>query len=116
MRISDWSSDVCSSDLNALDGGDYLESIRLRLRNKGEGTCAGLVEISRLTGSPELTGPHGGKLTYTIVAQNDLGNVIYDPKKNNGKAMPVAIPARAHIEGHPRQFVRGYQPDAPRID
>src|SRR3546814_1272798 len=105
MRISDWSSDVCSSDLNALDGGDYLESIRLRLRNKGEGTCAGLVEISRLTGSPDLTGPHGGKLTYTIVAQNDLGDVVYDPKTNNANATPASTTARATITVSPRLFL-----------
>ncbi|AMG73826.1 hypothetical protein [Sphingopyxis granuli] len=95
---------------NALDGGDYLEPIRLRIRNKGDELCAGVVKISRITGSPELTGPHGGKLTYTIVAQNDLGNVVYDPKTNNGNLIPVSIPGRSTIEISPRLFVSGSQP------
>jgi hypothetical protein len=95
---------------NALDGGDYLEPIRIRLRNKGDGTCVGAVKISRITGSPELIGPHGGKLTYTIVAENDLGRVVYDPATNIGSLIPVSIPGRATTEISPRLFVSGSQP------
>src|SRR3546814_10782091 len=68
------------------------------------------MQILRLTGSPELTGPQGGKLTYTSMAQNYRGNVVYDPKTNNGNAIPVSIPARATIEVSPRLFVSGSQP------
>src|SRR3546814_11337978 len=37
MRISDWSSDVCSSDLNyVLQTGSYFASWRMGLTNGGE--------------------------------------------------------------------------------
>src|SRR3546814_18036366 len=68
------------------------------------------MQILRLTGSPELTGPQGGKLTYTSMAQNYRGNVVYDPRTNNGNAIPVSIPARATIEVSPRLFLSGSQP------
>lgn len=94
---------------NALEGGDYLESIRLRLRNKGDEACTGLIRISRISGTPELVGPQGGKLTYTIVDQADFGRVIYDPRTNNGNAVIVSVPANSTTEISPRLFVAGSQ-------
>ncbi len=94
---------------NALEGGDYLEGIQLRLRNKGDESCSGQVRITRISGDPELSGPHGGKLAYTIVDQNDFGRVIYDPRTNSGNAIPVTIAGKSTLEIGPKLFVAGSQ-------
>lgn len=95
---------------NALDGGNYLEEIRLRLRNRGDEACSGLVKISRISASPELDGPHGHKLSYTIVDQADFSSIVYDPVTNSGNPLAVTIPANSTIELSPRLFVPGSQP------
>src|SRR3546814_4743281 len=46
MRISDWSSDVCSSDLDDLEGRRALRSLEARVRET-ERRCDTLIESSR---------------------------------------------------------------------
>src|SRR3546814_1703476 len=41
MRISDWSSDVCSSDLSGRGGNAWLADARARPRNRRFGPCKG---------------------------------------------------------------------------
>src|SRR3546814_13501095 len=56
MRISDWSSDVCSSDLQAKRGGEYDQQHWLRWEQTGGGKVAPVpgvldaVEIARQAG------------------------------------------------------------------
>src|SRR3546814_11863024 len=58
MRISDWSSDVCSSDLPAFD--DTLEAVHFAEELRNEGIHRIAVEPIRRTGLHEAAGPHDG--------------------------------------------------------
>src|SRR3546814_15436022 len=61
MRISDWSSDVCSSDLRLLDGiGQRLETLGPQLVNLDDASPAAS-EVRKLVGDnlPELVKGYG---------------------------------------------------------
>src|SRR3546814_7294548 len=81
MRISDWSSDVCSSDLGAgeladpkrhsrgdilLFGEDIVESLPRHLDQPGD-LRLGLVERGQNVLPQQLTGVHRGKAGYELV-------------------------------------------------
>lgn len=94
---------------NALDGGDYLESIRLRLNNTGNKECVGVIKITRSSGPPELVRQQGGKISYTIVDQNDLARVIYDPLTNFSHPVRLSVRGKSKVEYNPRFAVPGSQ-------
>lgn len=93
---------------NALAGGEYLEPIRLRLRNQGDEACAGHVRILNLIGGTQLVGLRG-RLDYQIVDETSLSTVIFDPVANQSADVPVIVPPRGTIELRPRLRVPGGQ-------
>src|SRR3546814_10148109 len=76
MRISDWSSDVCSSDLKLLDIGQQGDDIVLVTRRHGHGNGG---RIERLGGGPaeilvdRLGHPGGGR--EVRVAQRQVNRI-----------------------------------------
>src|SRR3546814_6614880 len=52
MRISDWSSDVCSSDLNALGTINGTVSALDHMRGNGGGHVVNIVSLAGLTAVP----------------------------------------------------------------
>src|SRR3546814_1852623 len=87
MRISDWSSDVCSSDLHTLGDERDLEQINQsidsvgiarewKLTTKGKGVV-NLSEITIIKGEIKWSEPHGDALEQIGVAPPNLdGNEI----------------------------------------
>src|SRR3546814_18363465 len=70
MRISDWSSDVCSSDLQFLDLGDDLTVLAFRLDR-----CLGRCMKDRLAGGEMLhDGTENGGLEEVPLLIRDLGH------------------------------------------
>src|SRR3546814_5605543 len=67
MRISDWSSDVCSSDLSAAQGKAADRSVaRAELVSIVTQNLALLTrEIGRALKDMGFTGPHGGQIVLT---------------------------------------------------
>lgn len=95
---------------NALAGGEYLEPIRIRLRNQGDDACTGSVTITRLIGGTRLDGPHSHALDYQIVDATIINRIVLDPVTNQSNAIPMTVPARGTIEIRPRLRVPGGQP------
>src|SRR3546814_13196022 len=90
MRISDWSSDVCSSDLGKVVPGDafkaYLDGLvaeppKVATRKASENTLSALTaDIASLVGgSADLTGSNNTKTSSTKpLTKNDYsGRYIY---------------------------------------
>src|SRR3546814_10463025 len=61
MRISDWSSDVCSSDLYADEGADQLKAYQLAVKHLNEG--GGMLETLKPS-SLKGNGVLGRKVEY----------------------------------------------------
>src|SRR3546814_15221204 len=87
MRISDWSSDVCSSDLvGASPGEDELvivaqeENIVLALRKEAQKTILTLIGVLIFVDHDgvELTCPCPGHLRITLERQKWLQNEVVD--------------------------------------
>src|SRR3546814_15642546 len=82
MRISDWSSDVCSSDLKLLDIGQQGDDIVLVTRRHGHGNGG---RIERLGGGPaeilvdRLGHPGGGRADRKSVVYGKSVSVRVDP-------------------------------------
>jgi hypothetical protein len=94
---------------DALSGGDYLEPIRLRLRNRGDETCGGVLRISRTASFDQLDGPQGNYMNYSIVDPTNIGSVLLDPVTQQGQALPISVAAGATVEIRPRLLVPGGQ-------
>src|SRR3546814_15907876 len=95
MRISDWSSDVCSSDLMAADGRSMAEVLEEASETlSGLSRCAGLVLAPKL-GDPlkhiefVSLGP-GRALVELITVSGVVENRIID--------VPAGLPAPSPVE------------------
>jgi hypothetical protein len=95
---------------DALSGGDYVEPIRLRLRNRGDTPCSGVLTISRTGSFDRLDGPQSNRIDYRIVDADNLGAVILDPVTGQSQGLPISVNAGATVELRPRLFVPGSQP------
>ncbi len=95
---------------DALLGGDYLEPIRLRLRNRGNVVCNGILKIDRTGSFDRLSGPQSNYMDYVIVDPTNIGHVILDPISQQSQGIPVTINANSSIDVNPRLMVRGGQP------
>jgi hypothetical protein len=95
---------------DALSGGDYLEPIRLRLRNRGDTVCNGVLRITRTASFSQLDGPQAHFLDYAIVDPVNLGQVILDPLTQQAQGLPVTVGPNTTLEISPRLLVRGGQP------
>ncbi|MEP7350739.1 MAG: hypothetical protein ABI668_12435 [Sphingorhabdus sp.] len=94
---------------DALAGGDYIDQIRLRLRNKGDGVCNGVLRITRTASFDRLDGPESSYLDYTIVDPTNIGQVILDPISQQTQGLPVSVGAKSSIDIFPRLLVPGGQ-------
>src|SRR3546814_4505802 len=87
MRISDWSSDVCSSDLQAKRGGEYDQQRWLRWEQTGGGKVAPVpgvldaVEIARQAGVKVVFNSNraveNAAATAAMLKQAGFGDVAY---------------------------------------
>src|SRR3546814_17178026 len=85
MRISDWSSDVCSSDLAGFEQGVgvYIDDVYL---NRPHGAVVDIYDVERIE---VLRGPQG-----TLYGRNTIGGAItyvtkrlgYEPSAEIGRA------------------------------
>src|SRR3546814_13121210 len=82
MRISDWSSDVCSSDLNTLDS--YSDTFI------GSGTSV----PSRFSGTRPLAGGAPNTLAQYTNTGGTAPNPNFDPTQPAGPAKPATFPVR----------------------
>jgi hypothetical protein len=94
---------------DALAGGEYLERIRLRISNRGDGTCSGSIRISERTGTTGLNGPGTNKLSYVIVAPFNISQVVFDPVSRQDVALPFTVGPRTNVEINPSLRVPGGQ-------
>src|SRR3546814_10697214 len=86
MRISDWSSDVCSSDLQLLTGGlkfldtpdTYYELLDRRLPKHGEDTDRLQKNKILLDGAAE------GGLLLQIFTENQIGPIFFEIIQRKG--------------------------------
>src|SRR3546814_11021437 len=103
MRISDWSSDVCSSDLGGLHRNTFINSPRLlddRLRLKA---------VPRISFAGQITGCEGyvesaavGLMAGRFAAAEVLGRSIAPPPVTTALGpRPHHIPARAPHQTSP---------------
>src|SRR3546814_11571724 len=95
MRISDWSSDVCSSDLRlpcrpSLDAGSDHENHRGRCRNRRRRVGATGVAASRR--GPSLRGSRSRPLARTL-RDDDLGTLEF------AYFQSLAVPTLRHSGG-----------------
>src|SRR3546814_10703328 len=83
MRISDWSSDVCSSDL--------LARLPLVAPNGVQLTLGQVVELSYTTGPPMLKSDNGQLTSYVYVDVDgrDLGSVVEDLQRAVAEQMEL---------------------------
>src|SRR3546814_3336712 len=65
MRISDWSSDVCSSDL--IEGGDGFRSIRIDDEERRQRTLVGKAHYRELSVVRHFGGLDGGRSLHDVV-------------------------------------------------
>lgn len=95
---------------DALSGGDYVEDIRIKLKNEGDERCSGVLTIRRSALFDRLRGPQSGNfLDYLIVAQDNASQVLLDPLTQQTQGIPVSLTPSESIELRPRLFVRGGQ-------
>lgn len=97
------------NDYNALTGGFYVEPIRLRLTNDGGSACVGHIRFTSADGRTRLLGPGGGEMTFLIVAQNDAGDVLFDPLSLQRDGLRITLPPRRDMMVQPRFYVAGSQ-------
>lgn len=96
---------------DALSGGDYVEDIRIKLRNEGDATCSGVLTITRTGSFSRLDGPQSGNfLDYLIVAEDNASHVLLDPVTQQTQGIPFSVTAGHTLELTPRLYVRGGQP------
>src|SRR3546814_20234897 len=87
MRISDWSSDVCSSDLPAVEPGDGTQL---------PADAAGFFRDNRLMATPEIT-PHEAHL------RQSQGAVLVDVRANHERELGMAEGARGIARAEPEE-------------
>jgi hypothetical protein len=97
------------NDYDALTGGFYVEPIRLRLTNDGGSACVGHIRFTSADGRTRLLGPGGEEMTFLIVAQNDAGDVLFDPLSLQGDGLRITLPPRRDMMVQPRFYVAGSQ-------
>lgn len=95
---------------DALSGGDYLEPIRLRLRNRGDVPCNGVLRIMRVASFDKLDGPHNNRMDYRIVDPANISALLLDPLTQQGQMLPISVNANSTVEIRPRLLVPGGQP------
>src|SRR3546814_17105051 len=94
MRISDWSSDVCSSDLDARIDGVLLRDRRWTTRSRYWVVRDGVVSELPIVPIP----PDGIELTAEWVAVPSVDgmrvplSIVYTHEWNRAHPMPVLIP------------------------
>src|SRR3546814_2516330 len=103
MRISDWSSDVCSSDLEAFRFMADFEGRSLQCRRGGRDVFAGLDFVLPPSGALVLTGPNGsGKSSLLRLMAGLLrpaaGQILWDGRPI--AEAPEAHAVRLHYLGH----------------
>src|SRR3546814_10130385 len=72
MRISDWSSDVCSSDLHELEDGPRRALLR-RLNQKESGTRVKLTRRVRWSGLNSLACSRTVRKSWLLCAFGEIG-------------------------------------------
>src|SRR3546814_9917278 len=88
MRISDWSSDVCSSDLHIMDGNGepyvFWEKLDLFAYNRGHGYMQGIfnpgsIEVDPVSRShyEVLEQAYGRERALSILGENRHNTIIY---------------------------------------
>src|SRR3546814_19422779 len=88
MRISDWSSDVCSSDLVAEDGPTLFEAAEKAGRDLYfEAAVAGAIPILR----PLRESLAGDKVTRVLGIVNGTTNFILDKMDTQGSGFEEAL-------------------------
>src|SRR3546814_15575103 len=97
MRISDWSSDVCSSDPAKMADGEILD--RAQFRAMTESTQADWAAIGR------AAAPHRGELADRLLAHlmlldNDHGGFAVDRLEHS-----LQTATRAHQDGRDEEYV-----------
>src|SRR3546814_11299756 len=86
MRISDWSSDVCSSDLDPVHAGTLNVEAPIRVRVTAAGADTAIADIARLMGEAAQ-----GKSRYVRIA--DRAARYYADRKSvvEGKSVSVRV-------------------------
>src|SRR3546814_16181131 len=81
MRISDWSSDVCSSDLNALfETGDHAVGTQHQLLIVGSATSKGFAVLAA-----QIIDGHAVAIICSLINDLDRTSVVY------GKSVSVRV-------------------------
>src|SRR3546814_4581625 len=99
MRISDWSSDVCSSDLDAraLQAGEYAFSAESSMREASALIASGRTVVHRLTVLEGLTSTEG--VALLAAAEHMTGEIYPMPPHRalNGRAHHLPIVTTATL-------------------
>src|SRR3546814_15491675 len=86
MRISDWSSDVCSSDLNARAKKWLALSDARGIRKHGEFILSGRKTV------PEALARYGGRFTAALArSESDLNRLAQPPRSEGRRVGPTCV-------------------------
>src|SRR3546814_19854599 len=110
MRISDWSADVCSSDLVVANEIDAFALAAIRLNAEANGLEAGLELAGRDMLDDPVQADDGGPLWDVVLA----GDVSYEKPMEDRVAAwlirPAARGALVLMGGHGRQYLPAVGP------
>src|SRR3546814_21108384 len=107
MRISDWSSDVCSSDLNKLRGG--LKIAAVKAPGFGDRRKAMLEDIAVLTGGNVVSEELGTKLENVTIGMLGRAKKVTIDKDNTTIIDGVGTKADIDENGRASSRERGWQ-------
>src|SRR3546814_12582988 len=78
MRISDWSSDVCSSDLDTQLQDLVHENGRVKVRILGSGTSSGVPRIGNDWGACDPAEPRNRRTRASLLVEHEGARVLVD--------------------------------------
>src|SRR3546814_15976525 len=106
MRISDWSSDVCSSDLRPLEDlvvvAPRPEALLAFLKEQGfRSLTAGVEARIGLSGAPAPTAPPAETVYALVQDEAALGRWVEEAVREGGVALAVHADSTQAIRGRP---------------